>query len=445
MSKQRPPLKPEHVEFLSDAEAIEHRPLPTLARSTLYLLAGFLLVALIWASLSHIDRIVVARGKLATTSSTILIQPFVTSVVRSLEVREGQVVHKGQLLGSFDPTFATADLSRLQTRASELRAHMARLEAELKDSDVMSDVEDSAETQTHQRILTERLAYHRAQLEQFRETVARLEASQKANRENQAILTKRLASAREIEDMENAMQKQGNSSRLRLLQARDQRLALENELQNAVNQQEVLARQAAISKAELDAYQRDRRRKITEELSTVQADYSAMAEQIAKAARMSRLDEMRAPVDAVVLKVAERSVGSVVKEAEPLITLVPLDAPLEAVVHITARDIGYVRPNDRARIKIDAFPFQKHGVLEGRLEVVSEDAFSAKETDTGTGGMFYEGKVSLGDKPLEDIPADARLLPGMTLTAEIVVGRRTVISYFLYPVLRVLDESIREP
>jgi hemolysin D len=445
MSAQRPKLKPEHTEFLSDAEAIEHRPLPRFARGTLYLLAAFLLVALVWASLSHIDRIVVARGKLATTSSTILIQPFVTSVVRSLLVREGQVVEKGQLLGSFDPTFATADLTQLQNRARELRIHRARLEAELNDSPQLAGVADSSEAQTHRQILAERLAYNHAQLERYHENLARLRASQKANRENQQILTKRLASAREIEDMEQSMQQQGNSSRLKLLQARDRRLALENDLLNATNQQEALARQLAISKAELDSYQRDRRRKISEELSTVKAQSSALEEQIAKAARLSKLSEMRAPVDAVVLKVAQRSVGSVVKEAEPLITLVPLDAPLQAVVHIAARDIGYVRANELTRLKLDAFPFQKHGALEGRLLVVSEDAFSSDAADPGTGGLFYEGRVSLGDKPLADIPADARLLPGMTLTAEIVVGRRTVISYFLYPVLRVLDESIREP
>jgi hemolysin D len=151
---------------------------------------------------------------------------------------------------------------------------------------------------------------------------------------------------------------------------------------------------------------------------------------------------LTAPADAVVLEVAKRSIGSIVREAEPVFTLVPLDVPLEAEVLVEARDIGHVGPEQEVRVKLDAFPFQKHGTASGVVRTISEDAF----TDEGKGERsFYRARVVLTDSRLERIPETFRLIPGMTVVAEIKVGRRSVLSYFLYPLLRGLDESIREP
>jgi HlyD family secretion protein len=139
--------------------------------------------------------------------------------------------------------------------------------------------------------------------------------------------------------------------------------------------------------------------------------------------------------------VAERSVGSILREAEPLITLVPLDVPLEVRARVEARDIGFISRGDKVRIKFHAFPFQKHGTMEGQVEVISEDAF----TDNDQQRIYYEIRVSPGEFTLKKVPEGFRLIPGMTVQAEINVGKRTVASYFTYPLLRGLDESLREP
>lgn len=75
------------------------------------------------------------------------------------------------------------------------------------------------------------------------------------------------------------------------------------------------------------------------------------------------------------LEVAQRSIGSVLREAEPLVTLVPVAAPVEAEVSIAARDIGQVAAGDTVRVKLDAFPFQKHGTAGGLVRTLSADAF----------------------------------------------------------------------
>lgn len=166
--------------------------------------------------------------------------------------------------------------------------------------------------------------------------------------------------------------------------------------------------------------------------------------------KRSRLVTLSAPVHAVVLEIAKRSAGSVVREAEPPFTLVPLDAQLEAEVQVESGDIGYVKLGDAARIKLDAFPFQLHGRRRAARAPASEDAFR-RDTPGGAAGAaggadaYYLGRIALGGTRLEGMDAKNRLLPGMTVTGEVVVGKRTVISYLLWPLTKALDEAIREP
>jgi HlyD family secretion protein len=148
-------------------------------------------------------------------------------------------------------------------------------------------------------------------------------------------------------------------------------------------------------------------------------------------------------VDGTVLEIASRSLGSVAREAEPLVTLMPLGGGLEIEATIDPQDVARLRPGDLARIKVDAFPYQRHGILEGKLRAVSEDTL--REAESATPKLSYKARVEIVDMRMRDVPEDSRLIPGMTATVEIRIGTRRVITYFLYPLFRALDESIREP
>jgi len=196
---------------------------------------------------------------------------------------------------------------------------------------------------------------------------------------------------------------------------------------------------------------------------------------LSKAVRSNELVELKVPEDLpfkkfVVFEVADRSVGSVLSPGEPLFRLVPIDVPLEVEVEIAGRDISKVRAasteqmaeamtafnsdrepelpeGSRVSVKLASFPFQKHGTLEGVVRTISEGSFE-KESASGasTGITMYKARIRLEDSVmLDDVPENFRLMPGMTTTAEIKVGQRRVIEYFLYPLLRYQSESIREP
>src|SRR5262247_1552075 len=126
-------LLPAVIDFQSDARKIDERRPPWIARATLYALVAVIIITGIWAAVAKIDRIVVAPGKLVTTSSTIVVQPLETSVVRSLHARVGDIVRKGEPVATLDPTFSEADADQLRGKIKSLAAQIDRLEAELNE------------------------------------------------------------------------------------------------------------------------------------------------------------------------------------------------------------------------------------------------------------------------------------------------------------------------
>jgi HlyD family secretion protein len=129
-----------------------------------------------------------------------------------------------------------------------------------------------------------------------------------------------------------------------------------------------------------------------------------------------------------------------------MFTLVPLDSPLQAELKIAARDVGFVKPGDHVKVKLDAFPFQKYGTLQGEISTVSEDAFSKDPIDVraGKAGSYYLARVKLASLKLDRKDDELLIRPGSSLTGEIRIGQRTVMSYFIYPLVGTLDESLRE-
>ena len=108
-------------------------------------------------------------------------------------------------------------------------------------------------------------------------------------------------------------------------------------------------------------------------------------------------------------------------------------------------DVGHVKTGSRIRLKLEAWPFQKHGTLTGQLRTLSEDSFNPDPKKDGEARPHYKARIEITSTKLRDVPPSFRLIPGMSVTAEINAGERTILSYFLYPLLRGLDESIREP
>ena len=438
------------IDFLPDADEIERRPLPRAARATLYVLFALVLCFILWASLFKVDRVVVAHGRVVTPLPNIVVQPLETAVIQSIDVRVGQVVKKGQPLATLDSTFAEADQAELKSHIESLDNQTERLKAELAGKSPASSGKTDNDSKLESALSTERQANYRAQMQKFNETLAGLRATLDTNHADQQILETRVKSLQEIENMQEKLVAQNFGARAHLLEARDKRLEVERDLTQSKNKEQELKRQLAGAEADKTAFDLSWKQKMMEDLLATSRDRDTQAEQLRKANRRHNLVTLTAPTDGVVLDIAKLSQGSVIREAETLFTLVQMGTELESEVQIDSIDTGYVKVGDTVRLKVDAFPFQQHGTLIGTIKTISEDAFRrdnlgnpsllAQGTDA-----FYLSRVTFGDSKLKNLPAQAKLLPGMTLSAEIVVGKRSVMSYLLWPLSKTVDESIGEP
>lgn len=432
------------IEFLPDADEIERRPLPVAARLTLHMVLAAMVCFFIWAMLSEVDLIVSARGRLVTPLPNIVVQPLETSIIQSIDVRIGQVVHKGDKLAALDPTFAQADESQLKSKLDSLNTQWASLEAALSGAPAQATNADTPDSKIQSRLSNERQSSYESQRRRQTESIAKLRSSLDTARRDELAMQERVKVLREMENMADDLVSKKLAVKSRLLDSRDRLLEAERTMELARNRQIEIRRDLSAVEAEKAAFETGWRQKMLEEMLAVSRERDALSDQLQKASRRQSMVVLTAPADAVVLDIAKLSQGSIVREAETFFTLVPIADVLEAEVQIDSQDIGYIRSGALAHVKIDAFPFQKHGMLEGKLRTVSQDAFR-RESNAAGAEAFYGGRVALASLHLDSLPEQTKLLPGMTLTAEIMVGKRSVMSYLLWPLTKAAKESIREP
>src|SRR5471032_334548 len=432
------------VDFLPDADAIERGPLPRFVRLTLHVLALALFAFIVWASLSRVEKVVTARGRLVNPQQNIVVQPLETSIIQRIDVQAGQIVKKGQVLATLDPTFAQADEAQLRTRLRSLDTQTADLRDELAGkrppgTDGGSAGKGDADVLLQSQLSGERQGNFEAQKTKLDQNIASLQASIETNKRDQAVLSQRVKSLREVEAMQEQLMAEQFGAKLH-------RLEVERDLINQQNKANELASSLAAARAERAAFDKGWRQKMMEDLLAATRDRDGVNEQLTKADKRHQLVQLVAPADAVVLDAGKLSVGSVIREAETMFTLVPLGAEMEAEVQIDSLDIGYIKPGALAHLKVDAFSFQQHGTLDGKVVTISQDAFR-REAGASAQGLdaYYLSRITFSGSHLKKMGAGAHLLPGMTLSAEIVVGKRSVMSYLLWPLTKAVDESIREP
>ncbi len=451
-------VDPEAVQFQPDAVMIEERPLPWFARSVVYVVVLLVVSAAAWASLSQVDRVVTARGKLITIDPLMTIQPLETAVIHSINVGVGDTVKTGDVLATLDPTFSQSEQTADEERLASMTAEASRLEAEIYatpfDPGWSNDPIVGKYLKLQAAVYAHRQAEYRAAVASAEADAAKFEAALVTNRKAQGGLEERVGVVSQVEGMRDELYKLSAGSRLNLLQSRLDRLSLSDQLGEKKNQEKELEAQLASAREQKEKYINNWVREAGERLTTLQQQISTERQKLTTAERRRSLVVLRAPADGVVLELGQHSIGSVAKEAESLVTLVPRGNKIEAEVDVDSADVARLRVGDTVRVKLDALPFQRHGTITGRLRVITENSFqpdksAAPSPQTGKDPdgrpAFFRARIALGPLTLQDVPPDFRLIPGMTTTAEILVGKRTIISYLLDPVIRVFDESLREP
>jgi HlyD family secretion protein len=434
-------------------EMIEEQP-PRFIRAANYYLLGLCVLLITAAAVVKVDVVVQGSGQLGIDVAPIVLQPMERSIVRGLNVKVGEAVRKGEVLATLDPTFVQADVASLAARQRLLQAQLLRLEAEWDGQNYEPTSLTEQEEVLQAAIFRQRQMQFASRVRAYDEEIQRYEAGIRSLDSQRAVLTRQLAIAQDIENMRSTLLQSQSGSKLQLLESYSVRLRAERDQNEAADRLKEMQHMMQAKRAERQAFIDQWRGAVLEEIDRVRSEASRTKEALAKAERMHDLVAVIAPEDGVVLDMARRSVGSVLREAEPLMTLMPSSAKLIAEVLVSSSDVGYPKAGDEVVVKVDAFPYQRHGTLKGRLLSIGEESFSSNgaASDAGmgagprvAGAAYHRARIELTDTRLDNLPRGARLIAGMTLSGEIKVGTRSVLSYFLEPITRGLDESIREP
>jgi len=238
----------------------------------------------------------------------------------------------------------------------------------------------------------------------------------------------------------------GYVSKLKVIEMRRQRMATARDRDIALdtaNKAEAQMARAGSSSAQSRAQARAR---ILEQLAKAESEAELRREELTKAARRSSLQELLSPVDGTVAQLAVHTIGGVVEPAKPIMVIVPEDGTLVAEVKLANKDVGFVRVGQAVAVKLEAFPFTRYGTIPGRVEWISADAVEEDKAPLGQAGqgLVYRLRVSLGRGQMSRGDDAIQLSPGMSATADIRTGRRSILSYLLSPIDEARLEAGRE-
>jgi hemolysin D len=435
--------------FQSETDAIREAPEPVWARMTVFLLGGMLASLLVVSLVTSMDRVVVSQyGTIVPLRAINVYQALDASIIKTIDVREGDRVEAGQLLATLDPTFAAADVQQLRSQIASLEAQIARDEAELAGKPLVFAETSDAEKKKYQAL---QLAYYEQRMAQYKEQANSFDAK---SRQLQATLVKlktdvgtylnREKIALKIEDMRTTLADNGTGSQLNMLISQDARLEVTRALESARNNIIEAQHQLEATKSDREAFTQQWYASLSQDLVTSRNTLDTARSQLDKAVRKQDLVQWTAQEPAIVLTKAKLSVGSVLKEGEVLFTLMPLNAPLEGEARISSRDIGFVRVGDPCTLKIDAFQFIEHGWAEGKVRWISEGAFTVDDNNKDV-EAYYKLRCTVDWTNFRNVPENFRLIPGMTMAADIKVGTRSVAMYMLRGTARGFSEAMREP
>ena len=431
---------------------------PPKQRLVLWLMAAIIAVSAIALAVARINIIISANGKIISSDSQIVVQPLQTSVVRSVLVKPGDKVKAGAILATLDPTFSNADEAELTAKLSHLQANYERLQAEIAGKDY-HPAHPTPEQATESQILLQRRDEYLAKLAASQRKVAQTRDDLAAHKIEAAGLAQQIGLVGQQEAMYRTLVEKNLASKLKLLDTQQRLVEAKSRLDTNLGEQKKLTEQIAETLAERDAFTSEWQRKLSEELAQTRSDRDATLARMSKAKLVRKLSVLRASADATVLEVADRPAGSVVREAETLIRLVPTGAPLLAEVQIDPRDVARLHVGDPVTLKLEALPWQQFGLAQGVLRTISPDVLpdpNPGETvaEMNSPGLrssahqspiHYRARIEVTETHFRNLPAGFELRPGMRLVGDIKVGRRSVLNYILNPITRVLSDSLREP
>ncbi len=424
-------------EFTPLLVEIEERPTSPLGRSLLWALLAFITIGLLWLFLAKIDIVVSARGKVVPDGEIKTLQPVETGVISSILITEGQHVKKGQVLMEIDPSVTESDLESKQQNLSLLELENDRLNALINDRPFIPNpaCKDTAAISTQQLMYTSTKSAYDQQRQVIQEQIRQNDEATQTAKADKSRLKQLLSSAREREArlkevLDIIARRDYEDAKNQRVEYQEQLAMKEHVISQSNGKQHELNQQLKLTTQEY-------RNKLLTELTQKSKEATALRTEVQTIAFRHAKQHITAPVDGYIGKLLVHTVGGVVTPAEKLVTLIPKDVPLIIKATVQNQDIGFITKGMDVAVKIDTFDFQKYGLINGKVKHIADDAIEDEKL-----GPVYEIAITPTNTTLK---VEGKLLPitaGMSVTAELKVGKRRVIEFFIYPMIKYLDEGL---
>lgn len=460
-------LTPEQLDFVDDKSSALMLNTTYTTRIMLWAIMIFFIVAVIWASLTKLDKVTSGTGKVIPSTQMQVVQNLEGGIVKQVLVREGQQVKKGQQLLLIDDTQARSDFQGKASDIANMKADQLRLRAQIQavtidKSKAKSDIgwENSVVIDESQLLVFDdefrqkRPLLVNRQLNEYQSNISNLE-NQLSVAKNQVTQKQReldenrsryrnLQSSYNVANNEYKMTaplaEDGVVPEIEILKLRRQLIDTRRDLTSTKMQ--IPVAEAAVGEAILKyldvalKYRKDNQN----ELNKISAQlYSKTEAQVGLQDKVNRT-VVTSPVNGSIQKVYINTVGGVIQPGMDLIEIVPTEDTLLIEAKIAPQDIGFLHPGLPALIKFTAYNFSTYGGLEGTVETISADTIQDEE-----GNSFYQVKIRTDESHLKGPDGTSLpIIPGMTASADIITGKRTVLSYLLKPVLRATNSALRE-
>ncbi len=399
--------KPEDLQYMRDLHAAMLEQSAPKVIWALYMIAVVLVVALVWAHFAEVEEITEGEGKVIPISGEQIIQSLEGGILAELNVKEGQVVEKGQLLLKIDPTKATASYQESYNKMIALMGSVARLRAEVYDK----PLEFPPEVEAYPDIVRNERETFKARRRALEQSVAGLERSL-ALTEKEIEMTAPLVAKGLISDLELIKTKrQANDTRIQIAERKNKFIAEAN--------QELVRAESELAQARENAIGREDTMKRT---------------------------LVKAPVKGTVKNIKVTTIGGVIPPATDIMEIVPFEDQLLIEAKILPKDVAFLRPGLDATVKVTAYDYSIYGGLSGTLEHISADTLREERPNAARAGVsdvYYKVIVRTTSATLRRGDKEFAIIPGMTTTVQIKTGKKTILEYLLKPVFKA-REAFRE-
>ncbi len=436
--------KIDQLRYLSQSALIEETSAPYAVRTTLFMISLVVISLIVWAGFTQVNEIAVTEGEVIPSKHVQAIQHLEGGIISEIKVVEGELVEKGQIILILDGTAAKRDLAALQARRIASQYKTLRLKsfinntppnfAEIEGGDAnnelvkeqLSSFNSMMQAQKDEKdVITEQITQKQSALEGLEEKKKTLEENIKLVGEERGL--------------KEQLYQKGHLSKFKFLEIQKEMNDIVGQLQET--ESAITQAKNAISeyKNRLDSLGSTSIDEAYKELTLVEGDQAQINESIKKLEEQVGRLEVKSPSYGYVKVLNIKTIGGVIESGRILAEIVPLEGNLIVETQIQPRDIGHIRTGLPVKVKIGSYDYARYGAINGELIYISATTFVKAD-----GVRYYMGRVSIARNYVGTDPKKNLIVPGMTVQADIVTGKKSILAYLLKPIRNSVTTAFSE-